>query len=50
VRDVDDEAVWGIVTKRETDRKTLESVRFGEDQVQLYLDRLRQENKEKFTP
>jgi len=49
VRDIDDEAVWGINDKREADRKLIESRRFGESQVLRYLERLKQEPKSEFT-
>jgi hypothetical protein len=50
VRDIDDENIWGIVGKKETERKILESRRFGAQQVLRYLERMKQENKAEFTP
>jgi hypothetical protein len=50
VRDIDDEAIWGIVGKKEEDRKRMESQRFGASQVMRYLERMKQENKTEFTP
>ncbi|MBU0937163.1 MAG: flagellar filament outer layer protein FlaA [Spirochaetes bacterium] len=49
VRDIDDEAIWGIVGDREEDRKRLESQRFGADQVLRYLESLKQETGTEFT-
>jgi hypothetical protein len=36
--DIDDETIWGIVAKKEEQRKTLESRRFGNQQVLRYLE------------
>jgi hypothetical protein len=49
VRDIDDEAIWGIVSKKESERKILESKRFGNQQVLRYLEKMKQENKGEFT-
>jgi hypothetical protein len=49
VRDIDDEAIWGIVGKKEEDRKRMEGQRFGASQVMRYLERMKQENKTEFT-
>jgi len=49
VRDIDDEALWGIVGKKETERKNLESKRFGSQQVLRYLEKMKQESKTDFT-
>lgn len=49
VRDIDDEAIWGIVGKKEDDRKRLESQRFGASQVMRYIERLKQETKTEFS-
>jgi len=37
-RDIDDEALWGIIKTRETARKVWEMERFGHDQVLRYLE------------
>jgi len=50
VRDIDDEALWGIVGKREDDRKRIESLRFGASQVLRYIERQKQESRTEFTP
>jgi hypothetical protein len=50
VRDIDDEAIWGIVSKKEAERKSMESKRFGSTQVLRYLEKMKQENKSDFTP
>jgi len=50
VRDIDDEALWGIVGKKETERKNMESKRFGSQQVLRYLEKMKQESKSDFTP
>ena len=49
VRDIDDEAIWGIVGQKEDDRKRLESQRFGSSQVMRYIERMKQETKTEFT-
>ncbi len=49
VRDIDDEAIWGIVGQKEDDRKRLESMRFGSSQVMRYIERMKQETKTGFT-
>jgi len=50
VMDIDDEAIWGIVNKKEEVRKDLESKRFGSQQVLRYLEKMKQESKSDFTP
>lgn len=50
VRDIDDEALWGIVGKKESERKNIESKRFGSQQVVRYLEKMKQESKNDFTP
>jgi hypothetical protein len=40
--DIDDEAVWGIVNKKETERQNIESKRFGSSQVLRYLEKQKQ--------
>jgi hypothetical protein len=40
--DIDDEAVWGIVNKKETERQNIESKRFGSQQVLRYLEKTKQ--------
>ncbi len=50
VRDIDDEALWGIVGKKESERKNIESKRFGSQQVVRYLEKMKQESKSDFTP
>jgi hypothetical protein len=42
VRDIDDESIWGIVSKKEDERKTIESKRFGNQQVLRYLEKAKQ--------
>jgi hypothetical protein len=49
-RDIDDEAIWGIVGKKESERKGIESKRFGSQQVLRYLEKMKQESKTDFTP
>jgi hypothetical protein len=48
-RDIDDEAVWGIVNKKEQERQDIESKRFGSQQVLRYLEKMKQESKTDFT-
>jgi hypothetical protein len=49
VRDIDDESIWGIVSKKESERKNIESKRFGSQQVLRYLEKMKQESKSDFT-
>jgi hypothetical protein len=49
VQDIDDESLWGIVGKKETERKNIESKRFGSQQVLRYLEKMKQESKTDFT-
>ncbi|OHD78485.1 MAG: flagellar protein [Spirochaetes bacterium RIFOXYC1_FULL_54_7] len=42
VRDIDDEAIWGIVGRKEDERKRLEGENFGANQVLRYIERLKQ--------
>ena len=41
VQDLDDESIWGIVQKKETERKNIESMRFGSQQVLRYIEQLK---------
>jgi hypothetical protein len=41
-RDINDEAVWGIINERETARKVFEMERFGQNQILRFLDYQRQ--------
>jgi hypothetical protein len=41
-RDIDDEAVWGIINQRETARKVFEMERFGQNQILRFLESQRQ--------
>jgi hypothetical protein len=47
--DIDDEAVWNIVGKKEAERQNIESKRFGSQQVLRYLERMKQESKTDLT-
>jgi len=49
VTDIDDEAIWGIVEKKETERKDIESRRFGSQQVLRFLEKQKQETRTDFT-
>lgn len=49
VRDINDEAVWGIITKRESDRKMVESRSFGAAQVERYLEQQKQDTHTDFS-
>lgn len=49
LRDIDDEAVWGIVQDREERRQVIESKRFGQLQVLRYVEGLKQGKEESFT-
>ncbi|HSV55867.1 MAG TPA: flagellar filament outer layer protein FlaA [Magnetospirillaceae bacterium] len=50
VTDIDDEAVWGIIGEREAERKLHEGRRFGDSQILMYTERLRQADRTEFTP
>jgi hypothetical protein len=50
LQDIDDEAVWGIINDRESQRTKVESRHFGQQQVLRYLEGLKQDNKDAFTP
>jgi hypothetical protein len=47
--DIDNESVWGIVNKKETERQNIESKRFGSQQVLRYLEKIKQETKTDLT-
>ncbi|GHV88207.1 flagellar filament outer layer protein [Spirochaetia bacterium] len=49
-RDIDDEAEWGIVNSRETDKKKFEMERFGQNQVLQYLENQKKAPEAGFTP
>jgi hypothetical protein len=49
-RDIDDEAVWNIIYDRETQKKTFEMQRFGENQVLRYLEEQKRASEDAFTP
>lgn len=48
-RDIADEDLWGIVTKRESARQSAEMLRFGNKQVNRYLERAQQATESGFT-
>ena len=48
-RDIDDEDVWGIITKKERDRQNSEMSRFGNKQVNRYLEKEKMATEEEFT-
>jgi hypothetical protein len=49
-RDIDDEALWGIIRDRETAKKVYEMEQFGHDQVLRYLEVQKQATESTFTP
>jgi hypothetical protein len=49
-RDIDDEALWGIIRTRETAKKVYEMEQFGHDQVLRYLESQKQATETEFTP
>ncbi|MDR3122292.1 MAG: flagellar filament outer layer protein FlaA [Treponema sp.] len=49
-RDIDDEALWGIIRDRETAKKIYEMEQFGHDQVLRYLESQKQATENSFTP
>ena len=48
-RDIDDEDLWGIITKKEQARQNSEMSRFGNQQVNRYLEQEKMATEEKFT-
>jgi hypothetical protein len=49
-RDIDDEALWGIIQNRENAKKIYEMNQFGQDQVLRYLEGQKQATENSFTP
>ncbi|MDR2078741.1 MAG: flagellar filament outer layer protein FlaA [Treponema sp.] len=49
-RDIDDEALWGIIRDRETAKKVYEMEQFGHAQVLRYLESQKQATENSFTP
>jgi Flagellar filament outer layer protein Flaa. len=49
IRDIDDESLWGIVGQKESERKGIESKKFGAQQVLRYLETIKQETRTEFT-
>lgn len=48
-RDIDDEDLWGIITKKEDARQNAEMERFGNKQVNRYIERAKLAEEEDFT-
>ena len=48
-RDIDDEDLWGIIGKKERDRQNGEMTRFGNKQVNRYLEKSKMATEEEFT-
>ena len=48
-RDIDDEDVWGIITKKESDRQNAEMAKFANKQVMRSLELQRMATKDEFT-
>lgn len=48
-RDIDDEDLWGIITKKEKARQNNEMSRFGNNQVNRYLEKEKMATEEGFT-
>ncbi len=48
-RDIDDEDLWGIITKKERDRQNGEMARFGNKQVNRFIEREKMATEEEFT-
>jgi len=48
-RDISDEDLWGIVGKKEADRQNGEMARFGDKQVNRYLEKAKQATEVQFT-
>lgn len=49
-RDIADEDLWGIVNRRERAKQNLEFSRFGNKQVNRYLEKAKMATEEQFTP
>ena len=47
-RDIDDEDLWGIIKKKETDRQTAEMSRFGGKQVNRYYEQQKMASEDEF--
>ena len=48
-RDIADEDLWGIITRKETARQNGEMARFGDKQVNRYLERSKLAAESEFT-
>ena len=48
-RDIADEDLWGIITKKEKARQNLEMSRFGNKQVNRYLEQQKMATEDTFT-
>ena len=48
-RDIADEDLWGIINKKESDRQAAEMNRFGNKQVNRFLERSKQATEDRFT-
>jgi hypothetical protein len=48
-RDIDDEDLWGIITKKEAERQKVEMDHFGAKQVNRYIERQKMATEETFT-
>ncbi len=48
-RDIADEDLWGIVTRKEKARQNLEMTRFGNKQINRYLEKSKMATEEQFT-
>lgn len=48
-RDIADEDVWGIITEKEAQKQSAEMTRFGEKQVNRFLEKEKQAQEENFT-
>jgi hypothetical protein len=49
-RDIDDEGTWNIIQTREDGRRAFEVRRFGQTQVNRYLENQRRAVENEFTP
>ncbi len=48
-RDIDDEDLWGIITKKERDRQNFEMSKFGNKQVNRYIEKQKMATEDTFT-
>ena len=48
-RDIDDEDLWGIITKKENERQNMTMTNFGNNQVSRYIEKSKMATEQQFT-